>query len=208
MLTYSLIELGTAYLLAAMMPGPSIALIIKNGILYSRLASIKASFGTVIGTALQTGAVLIGLTFIDNDSNFLKIIKILCSFFLIYLGLKALLSKKVKNLRSNSTSLNDNMNRWNYFFEGFLVEFLNPLAFTFCISIMSITVNAQEYWGIKFIYWLEIVALSFIWFFTVAFVISSKKITSYTHKFNKTLEIIAGCVFILFGGKMLYIKIL
>ena len=38
MSTYYFIELGMAYLLAAMMPGPSIALIIKNGILYSRSA--------------------------------------------------------------------------------------------------------------------------------------------------------------------------
>ena len=58
MSTYYFIELGMAYLLAAMMPEPSIALIIKNGILYSRSASIKVCFGTVLGTALQSAVIL------------------------------------------------------------------------------------------------------------------------------------------------------
>ena len=58
MITSHFIELGMAYLLAAMMPGPSVTLIIKNGILYSRAASIQACLGTIIGTALQSGVIL------------------------------------------------------------------------------------------------------------------------------------------------------
>jgi threonine/homoserine/homoserine lactone efflux protein len=91
MITSHFIELGMAYLLAAMMPGPSVTLIIKNGILYSRAASIQACLGTIIGTALQSGVILVGLIFVDNNSIFLKIIKILCSLYLIYLGLKIFL---------------------------------------------------------------------------------------------------------------------
>ena len=45
MLASHFIELGIAYLLAAMMPGPSIALIIRNGIVHSRMASVKAALG-------------------------------------------------------------------------------------------------------------------------------------------------------------------
>jgi threonine/homoserine/homoserine lactone efflux protein len=93
-----------AYLLAATMPGPSIALIIKNGILYSRSASIKACFGTVLGTALQSAVILIGLTIGDNNSVFLKTIKVLGSLYLIYLGLKILLSKKAEISKHDSTS--------------------------------------------------------------------------------------------------------
>lgn len=203
MLTSHFIELGIAYLLAAIMPGPSVALIIKNGILYSRTASIQAAVGTIIGTALQSGAILIGLILVDNNSIFLKIIRVLCSLYLIYLGLKILLSKKIEPSESNETFLGSiNVRHWGYFFEGFLVEFLNPLAFTFFISIMTIIISPQEFWGIKIIYWIEIVVLASIWFFAVAFILSSEKITFYTKKFNKILEIIAGSLFISFGSKM------
>ena len=109
MITSHFIELGMAYLLAAMMPGPSVTLIIKNGILYSRAASIQACLGTIIGTALQSGVILIGLIFVDNNSIFLKIIKILCSLYLIYLGLKIFWSKKTEILKSNET-LSDTFN--------------------------------------------------------------------------------------------------
>ena len=63
---YNFIELGIAYLLAAMMPGPSIALIIRNALINSRLSSIQAALGTILGTALQFGLVLIILVFIEN----------------------------------------------------------------------------------------------------------------------------------------------
>ena len=203
MITSHFIELGMAYLLAAMMPGPSVTLIIKNGILYSRAASIQACLGTIIGTALQSGVILVGLIFVDNNSIFLKIIKILCSLYLIYLGLKIFWSKKTEILKSNET-LSDTINvkHWGYFFEGFLVEFLNPLAFTFFISIMTIIISPQEFWGTKIAYWVEIIVLGSIWFLTVAFILSSERITFYTRRFNKILEIIAGSIFIVFGGRM------
>ena len=69
MITLHFIELGIAYLLAAMIPGPSLALIIKNGILNSRLPSIQACMGTIVGTAVQSGFIIIGLIFIDNNST-------------------------------------------------------------------------------------------------------------------------------------------
>ena len=201
MIILHFIELGLAYLLAAMIPGPSLALIIKNGILHSRLASIQACIGTIVGTALQSGFIIIGLIFIDNNSIFFKTIKILCSVYLIYLGFKTLLSNKFSITNSN----NIKMNRLGYFFEGFLVEFLNPLAFTFFISIMTIIISPQEPWYIKITYWIEIIILGSVWFLTVALVLSSEKITFYTKRFSKLLEILAGVIFILFGGKMFYI---
>lgn len=201
MIILHFIELGLAYLLAAMIPGPSLALITKNGILHSRLASIQACIGTIVGTALQSGFIIIGLIFIDNNSIFFKTIKILCSVYLIYLGFKTLLSNKFSITNSN----NIKMNRLGYFFEGFLVEFLNPLAFTFFISIMTIIISPQEPWYIKITYWIEIIILGSVWFLTVALVLSSEKITFYTKRFSKLLEILAGVIFILFGGKMFYI---
>ena len=205
MITSHFVELGIAYLLAAMIPGPSIILIIKNGILNSRLASIQACLGTIVGTALQSGSIIIGLIFIDNNSIFLEIIKTLCSIYLIYLGFKTLLSNKSPILQPNTIDPSTITRKdWGYFFEGFLVEFLNPLAFTFFVSIMTIIINPQETWNIKIVYWIEIIILGSIWFFTVALVLSSEKITFYTKKFSKLLEILAGITFILFGSKMFY----
>ena len=203
MIIHHFIEVGITYLLAAMIPGPSVALIIKNGILYSRLASIKACLGTIVGTALQSGIILVSLMFLNNDSIILKTIKILGSLYLIYLGLKILLSRKVNKIKSNLIHSNSFYEKQGYqFFEGFLVEFLNPLAFTFFISIMTVVVTPQESFGVRFLYWIEIIILCCIWFFTVAFFISSEQITSYSKRFSNVIEVIAGCIFVFFGSKM------
>lgn len=200
---YHFTELGIAYLLAAMMPGPSVALIIRNALVHSRRSSIKASLGTILGTALQSGLVLITLAFVESNSILFKTLKILCSTYLIYLGGKILLAVKLESLKSNKQPTNLPLaSKQNYFLEALLVEFLNPLAFTFFISIMSVFVDQQGSFAISLLCWLEIISLSFIWFFTVSFVISSEKVTFYTRSFNKILETSAGCIFILFGSKM------
>lgn len=94
-------------------------------------------------------------------------------------------------------------NKQNYFLEALFVEFLNPLAFTFFISIITVFGDQLEYFRVKFICWLEIVSLSSGWFVTVSLVISSEKITFFTRNFNRVLEVSAGCIFILFGSKIL-----
>lgn len=198
------IELGMAYLLAAMLPGPSITLIIRNALVYSRQSSIKAALGTIVGTVLQSGLVLITLALIDKDSAFFKILKMLCSIYLIYLGGKILSAKKLEKLQLDKGSKNLPLaGNQNYFLEALLIEFLNPLAFTFFISIISLFVDQQGSFIIRLLCWLEVVGLSFIWFLTVSFVASSKKITLYARNFNRWLELLAGCLFIFFGSKML-----
>lgn len=202
---YQFIELGIAYLLAAMMPGPSITLIIKNALVNSRLSSIKAALGTVCGTALQFGLVLVLLVFIENNLIIFKTLKMLCSIYLIYLGIKMLFAKKTEkfSLKEHKFKNLCLVNKKNYFIEALFVEFLNPLAFTFFISIISVFIDRREFYMIKMIYWLEVIILSFLWFFTVSWIASSKKVTLYTRNFNKILETSAGCIFILFGSKIL-----
>jgi threonine efflux protein len=199
------IELGIAYLLAVMMPGPSITLIVKNALVNSRLSSIQASLGTIVGTALQSGTVLCILVFIEKNLVLFKTLKVLCSVYLIYLGLKILfagqkqkISLTKHNLKSSWLSI-----KQNYFLEALLIEFLNPLAFTFFISIISAAIDHLDGSIEKFICWLEIVSIGFLWFFTVSLVVSSQKVTFYTRNFNKILENLSGCIFILFGSKML-----
>ena len=204
---YNFIELGIAYLLAAMMPGPSIALIIRNALINSRLSSIQAALGTILGTALQFGLVLTILVFIENNLVLFKTLKIFCSIYLIYLGIRMLFARQQEKLsldeqKPKKSCLSNNQ---NYFLEALFVEFLNPLAFIFFISIIAVFIDQLESFRVKFICWLEIVILSSVWFVTVSLVISSEKITFYTRNFNRVLEISAGCIFILFGSKILLV---
>jgi threonine/homoserine/homoserine lactone efflux protein len=202
-----MLELGISYIIAAMIPGPSMALIIKNGILHSRIASLQASFGIIVGTALQAGTILIGLNFISNYPMAIKSMKILCSCYLIYLGLKsAFFSKAETRISSIKDSPHNQVKKkeQNYFLEGLLVEVLNPLAFTFFISILAINYNSQQSASIKIMYWVELTLLAALWFVMLSFITSSKALTTYTKKYSKILEVIAGIVFVFFGIQQLF----
>lgn len=202
-----MLELGISYIIAAMIPGPSMALVIRNGILHSRLASLQASFGIILGTALQSGAILIGLNFISNYPMIIKGMKMVCSCYLIYLGLKSTFSSKTKSPASSiqaSDSNQTNRKAENYFIEGFLVEILNPLAFTFFISILAINYNPQQTLSIKIMYWLEMVLLASSWFITLSLITSLKAINTYTKKYNRILDVVAGMLFIFFGIQQLF----
>ncbi|MHB9147064.1 MAG: LysE family translocator [Candidatus Amoebophilus sp.] len=197
-----MLELGISYIIAAMIPGPSMALVIRNGILHSRLASLQAAFGIVVGTALQSGIILIGLNFISDYPMVIRGMKMVCACYLIYLGLKSIFSSKIETKTSLIPVLGSNQvnkKKQNYFTEGLLVEILNPLAFTFFISILAINYNPQQTSSIKIMYWLELILLAFLWFIMLSFVSSSKAITTYTKKYNRILDVVAGILFIFFG---------
>jgi threonine/homoserine/homoserine lactone efflux protein len=201
-----MLELGIAYIVAVIMPGPSVALVIKNGILHSRLASLQTSFGIIAGTALQLGAILTGLNFVSDYPAVVKGMKIACSSYLIYLGLKSILSFRTKgqsSLIQISDSAQTKIKKQSYFVEGLLVEILNPLAFTFFISILAINYNPQQALLVKFIYWLELVLLASLWFITLSLMTSLKTINTYTKKYNRILDIAAGVLFIFFGLQQL-----
>jgi threonine/homoserine/homoserine lactone efflux protein len=114
------------------------------------------------------------------------------------------LSKKTEVVEFNEIiSGTKDVKQWGYFLEGFLVDFLNPLAFTFFISILAVIISPQESWAMKIGYWVEIILISIIWFCGAAFISSSEKINLYTKRFHKILEILGGIAFIFFGSKML-----
>ena len=75
MIENNFIELGLVYLLAAMMPGPSIGLILRNSII-SKQAGFQAALATVVGTSLQIALVLTVLLINKNfgSSNYFIII--------------------------------------------------------------------------------------------------------------------------------------
>jgi threonine/homoserine/homoserine lactone efflux protein len=79
------------------------------------------------------------------------------------------------------------------FFGRLASRILKPFSFyIFFVSIRAIIIKPEEFWGVKIIYWFEIITLGFAWVFTVAFILSSEKITFYTRSCTKILEIVAG----------------
>ncbi|RTK93838.1 MAG: hypothetical protein EKK61_00305 [Rickettsiales bacterium] len=225
---YHFLEIGITYLLGIAMPGPSITLIIKNGLIYSKKSAIYSCLGVMLGIGLQSGIVLTGLT-IFSDTYLINILKFLSSFYLIYLSIKIFFKYK-KNLYCNNfiVTIFNNLVRiykkkiflpktyiikesyilkiikYSNFMEGLLLELLNPLALSFFISVLSIMTNYEEFWYIKFLYWLEILIIGLLWFCGVAIFSSSMKKTSNNFlSCIQPIETVAGIIFLFFGLRSL-----
>lgn len=196
MIENNFIELGLVYLLAAMMPGPSIGLILRNSMI-SKQAGFQAALATVVGTSLQIALVLTVLLINKNfgTSNYF-IIKLICSLYLVYVGFKTMLNED----RDINTATTKTSNR-GYFYEAFCVEFTNPLAFTFFISIMTMYIDLNNSIVIITAYWFELTILAALWFLSASYVLSSKLVTRYTTRYRRAINIVTGALFIILAIK-------
>ncbi len=134
-----------------------------------------------------------------------KVILVLGGGYLVYLGFVMLKSSGVITFETRKEeALNKSTTVTKEIVKGLLVNLSNAKAIVYFASVMSfLLVNMTETWQIVITVFI-IVAETFLYFYTVAIIFSGKKIkyiyTQYGHYFDK----VAGVVFSLFGGYLIY----
>lgn len=194
MIENNFIELGIVYLMAAIMPGPSIGLILRNNAI-SKKAGFMAALATVIGTSIQV-AIILAVIISNKELNVINYdyIKFACSLYLFYIGFMTMISIDDSTYKSDCYSK-------KYFLEAFFVEFTNPLAFSFFISIMTSFINIEASLGIIVSYWVEITLLASLWFLSASSILSSRVISRYINRYRLIINIITGGLFIVLAVK-------
>ena len=112
-------------IMGALSPGPSLALVVKNSLHGGRNQGYATAISHGVGVALYAAFTVTGIGLIIVNSPVLySIIQYAGAAFLVYLGIKALMSKKTEitfgDLDSEKTQ---KVNGWR---DGFLIAFLNP----------------------------------------------------------------------------------
>ena len=126
-------QVFTVCLLGAMSPGPSMAVVINNAIFKGRYNGILTSIGHGIGIAFYATFAVLGLGLIIKTNLFLfNGLKILSIIFLIFIGVKSILSKERLNLKKKDIKENTIS-----FFQGFTISILNPKILVWFIAIYS-----------------------------------------------------------------------
>lgn len=116
-------------------PGPVNMLIITSGINNGFKKTVPFISGATIGFTLLLFLIAIGLkTILSSYSNFLFYLEIFGSAFIIYMGYKIATSNSKINIENKE-------NKTLRFYEGFLLQWLNPKAWIACISGVSMFVN-------------------------------------------------------------------
>ena len=108
-------------------PGPVNMMIITSGINNGFKRTFSFISGASIGFTLLLVVIALGLkSFLDEYPIFLEYLGYIGSFFIIYMGYKIASSKPNLELKSSMKQLK--------FYEGFLLQWLNPKAWAASIS--------------------------------------------------------------------------
>jgi threonine/homoserine/homoserine lactone efflux protein len=124
-------ELYAAYLVAClviiMVPGPTVTLIIANGIRHGARAGLANVAGTQLGIALMIAVVGVGLTsLIEGMGHWFEWLRLVGAAYLIWLGIQMFRSKG--RLDANGAPTRP---RGGFFLQGFLVAVSNPKTLVF-----------------------------------------------------------------------------
>lgn len=199
-LTFALISL-----LLVVSPGPNSVLILKTVSSKGRKASIENIVGLVCATFLHGAISILGLSAIILQSAVIfTIIKYMGAMYLIYLGLKTILSTLSKHTDHNVDKLSkgdkDSKLHLN-FIEGFLTQILNPKVSMFYLAAFPQfldfeSLNYFEAFALVGIH----ASIIFLWFVGMSIFISKiKRITS-NSKVGLCVQRCSGGLLIYFGG--------
>jgi threonine/homoserine/homoserine lactone efflux protein len=140
-LTTWLVYLAAVFILTVT-PGPSVLLCITNGIkhgtyraAFSAAGSITAVVGIMLLSAIGLGAALAASEFV------FAVIKWLGAAYLLYLGIRLLLSKGQDGFAVNVNTQNQPKTRRALYVEGFLVGASNPKALIFFSALFPQFIN-------------------------------------------------------------------
>ena len=194
--------IGVIGVLAALSPGPDFIVVSKNALTYSRQAGCCSALGIATGVLIHSAYCILGLAVIISHSLLLfSIIRYFGATYLIYLGVKSLLTKKIiatKIAKQPVTLANRQA-----FTEGFLVNLLNPKCIIFMLSVFTIIVKPHTAYETQIIYGLELSVIAILWFCFLSAMLTHKKVKQQINKIQYVVMKIMGVFLVILGLDLL-----
>jgi len=155
------IELWATFVLAScvmlVIPGPTILTVISYSVAYGRRANVPLVAAVALGDSTALVLSLAGLGAVLATSAWLfTLIKWVGGLYLIYLGIKLLLTEKVT---SNDSRVDPLGSRTKLFFNTWLVTALNPKGIVFFVAFLPQFIDPAD------------AVVSQLWILSITFVI-------------------------------------
>ena len=182
--------------MGAMSPGPSMVVVINNAVFKNRLHGILTSLGHGIGISLYALFAVLGIAVIIKTNLFVfNTIKMFSIIFLIYLGLKSILTSD-DQLDFDKKSYKGSMMS---FFQGLSISLLNPKIFIWFVAIYSQFMSVEN--DIIFNTYLILTAgiVDAIWYITLTYLVTSMMAVDFIRIKSKLLKKYIGYIFVIIG---------
>ncbi len=199
-----ILTVALAHLLAVISPGPDFVMITRNSLVYSRRTGIYSAIGLSLGILVHITYSLVGIGLVISQSIIaFNTIKILGAAYLIYLGYKSLTSKSSKFDLTNANHKQE-ISKLAAIRMGFLTNVTNPKATLFFLSLFTLVITPSTPLFIKLLMAAEMVAVQFIWFAFLAWIVSHHLVKNKISKIQHGAEKFIGVVLIALGLKVAF----
>ena len=188
------------HMFAVMSPGPDFFLVSRQSIRNGRTIALWTAGGIGAGILIHSGLAVTGMLIILASNDFyLFVLKFICSFYLIYLGLTSLL---------NVSSFDDdivNKNKWSRaggFTVGLITNITNIKALLFFISLFGIVLSSSSNFSLM-LYGLYMAVMTFVWFASVSYIFTSNIFKEKFLKFFGVFEKFLGLALVIIALQIL-----
>ncbi|WP_205328458.1 LysE family translocator [Glycomyces sp. YM15] len=129
---------GLAILLAAIVPGPDFAMVVRNTVLSGRVSGMWTATGIGLGIVVWVVATSIGLAALLAASALaFTVVKLAGAAYLVYLGVRSMLTAiKERRRPVAELRLDRPMSHWAAFRSGLMCNLLNPKAVVLFTALM------------------------------------------------------------------------
>lgn len=195
--------LSSAHFLALISPGVDFFIIISSSIRYGKIAASLCAMGIAIANLFYIIIAYLGIIFIQDNSYIFNLIKLLGSFYLLYISYFLLKSKNRELFKKNEKKIKES-NFLKDFFRGFTSAILNPKNSIFYFSIFSISLKSYTPFFMEIIYiaWMFLAVL--IWNLFIIYLLEKEKIKSFLNKNIAFIEKICALFLSLISFYIIY----
>jgi RhtB (resistance to homoserine/threonine) family protein len=189
-------------LVAAISPGPDFVMCVKNSITYSRKVGIFTGIGIGLGLSVHITYCMAGIGLIISKSIIVfNIVKGLGAIYLIYMGIKAIITKGSKIQIDGNDKIAD-ISSMGAIKSGFLCNILNPKATMFFLALFTMVIGPNIPMFVVIIISIIMILTAIVWFMIVATLFSHRWIRNKFLKFEKAINNVLGFLLILLGLKI------
>lgn len=195
-----LISLALLGILIVISPGADFILVLKNSLNQGRKAGLFTALGISLAICIHIAYSLLGISYLISQYQWLyDVIRYTGSAYLIYLGIKGLISSSADLGSMEGTQ--HSISAKKYFAQGFLCNALNPKTMLFFLSIFSQVISPeQQDQSLALLYGGYMILLHGLWFSLVALLFTSNVFQARLLKLKKPLNQACGAGLLGFGA--------
>ena len=188
------------HMFAVISPGPDFILITRQSLRYGREVAIWSAAGIGMGILFHSLLAITGILLLITSSDYyLSILMVICSAYLLYLGLSSVFKP------STFKQTEKTENKWanaNGFIVGFMTNITNIKALLFFITLFGVVLNSDNKSNL-IVYGFYMSIATFLWFAFVGYIFTNQKIKTKFEDFFNYFEKFMGITLVVIGLQIL-----